>query len=178
MIFIMCSYFCKNLPVVMYRKFRNAPIFKDIPPICPYFLGFRVGKYDTICLHTKISINNQNMEGRGRVMGGGHHVFLSNFKGFKADLKQIVITCNTNQNLFLKFIVQYTNHCIQNLHTRIHTCMAPYYNSPIQVIKRSSLAGLEYILYTCSKFNSNPCGMNSAKKFIKCTSNCYVPSKE
>ena len=43
----MCSYFCKNLPVVMYRKFRNVPIFKDIPPICPYFLGFRVGKYDS-----------------------------------------------------------------------------------------------------------------------------------
>ena len=41
----MCSYFCKNLPVVMYRKFRNVPTFKDIPPICPYFLGFRVGKY-------------------------------------------------------------------------------------------------------------------------------------
>ena len=37
--------FAKNLPVVMYRKFRNVPIFKDIPPICPYFLGFRVGKY-------------------------------------------------------------------------------------------------------------------------------------
>ena len=29
----------------MYRKFRNVPIFKDIPPFCPYFLGFRVGKY-------------------------------------------------------------------------------------------------------------------------------------
>ena len=43
----MCSYFCKNLPVVMYRKFRNVPIFKD-PPICPYFLGFRVGKYGNI----------------------------------------------------------------------------------------------------------------------------------
>ena len=43
--FIMCSYFCKNLPVVMYRKFRNVPILRDIPPICPYFLGFRVGKY-------------------------------------------------------------------------------------------------------------------------------------
>ena len=41
----MCSYFCKNLPVVIYRKFRNVPIFKDIPPICSYFLGFRVGKY-------------------------------------------------------------------------------------------------------------------------------------
>ena len=46
--FIMCSYFYKNLPVVMYRKFRNVPIFKDIPPICPYFLGFRVGKYATV----------------------------------------------------------------------------------------------------------------------------------
>ena len=29
----------------MYRKFRNIPIFKDIPPICSYFLGVRVGKY-------------------------------------------------------------------------------------------------------------------------------------
>ena len=29
----------------MYRQFRNVPIFKDIPPICSYFLGFRVGKY-------------------------------------------------------------------------------------------------------------------------------------
>ena len=29
----------------MYRKFRNIPIFKDFPPICPYILGFRVVKY-------------------------------------------------------------------------------------------------------------------------------------
>ena len=29
----------------MYSKFRNVPIFKDFPPICPYFLGFRVDKY-------------------------------------------------------------------------------------------------------------------------------------
>ena len=29
----------------MYRKFRNVPIFEDFSPICPYFLGFRVGKY-------------------------------------------------------------------------------------------------------------------------------------
>ena len=43
----MCPYFCKNLSVVMYRKFRNVPIFKDFPPICPYLLGFRVGKYAT-----------------------------------------------------------------------------------------------------------------------------------
>ena len=32
----------------MYRKFRNVPLFKDIPPICPYFLGFRVGKYASV----------------------------------------------------------------------------------------------------------------------------------
>ena len=46
----MCPYFCKNLSVVMYRKFRNVPIFKDFPPICPYFLhvGFRVGKYGIV----------------------------------------------------------------------------------------------------------------------------------
>ena len=25
--------------------FRNVPIFEDFSPICPYFLGFRVGKY-------------------------------------------------------------------------------------------------------------------------------------
>ena len=35
-----CSYVQK-----VYRKFRNVPIFKDFPPIYPYFLGFRVGKY-------------------------------------------------------------------------------------------------------------------------------------
>ena len=37
----------------MYRKFRNVPIFEDIPPICPYFLVFRVGKYviNVICHH-------------------------------------------------------------------------------------------------------------------------------
>ena len=46
----MCSYLCKNLPVVMYRKFRIVPIFKDIPPICPYFLGFRVGKYVSVLI--------------------------------------------------------------------------------------------------------------------------------
>ena len=29
----------------MYRKVSNVPIFKDFPPICPYFLiGFIVGK--------------------------------------------------------------------------------------------------------------------------------------
>ena len=31
----------------MYRKFRNVPIFEDFSPICPYFLGFRFGKYDS-----------------------------------------------------------------------------------------------------------------------------------
>ena len=53
--FIMCSYFCKNLPVGMYRKFRNVRIFKDIPPICSYFLGFRVGKYVSVTLFWVIS---------------------------------------------------------------------------------------------------------------------------
>ena len=48
--FAMCPYFCKNLSVVMYRKFRNVPIFKDFPSICPYFLGFRVGKYVILIL--------------------------------------------------------------------------------------------------------------------------------
>ena len=32
----------------MYRKFRNVPIFKDFPPICPYFLGFKVGKFELV----------------------------------------------------------------------------------------------------------------------------------
>ena len=44
--FTTCPYFCKDLSVVMYRKFRNVPIFEDFSPICPYFLGFRVGKCD------------------------------------------------------------------------------------------------------------------------------------
>ena len=39
--------FAKNLLVVLYRKFRNVPIYKHIPPICPYFLRFRVGKYES-----------------------------------------------------------------------------------------------------------------------------------
>ena len=47
--FTICPYFCKNLSVVMYRKFRNVPIFRNCPPICPYFLGFRVGRYVEGC---------------------------------------------------------------------------------------------------------------------------------
>ena len=39
----MCPCFGKHLSID--RKFRNVPIFKDFPPICPYVLGFRVGKY-------------------------------------------------------------------------------------------------------------------------------------
>ena len=38
----MCPYFYKNQLVVMYRKFRNVPILKDFPPICPYILGSRL----------------------------------------------------------------------------------------------------------------------------------------
>ena len=37
---------CKNLSVVMYRKFRNVSISINFPPICPYFVGFRVGGYE------------------------------------------------------------------------------------------------------------------------------------
>ena len=38
-----CPYICKNLPVVMAmcRKPRNVLILKDIPNICPNFLGFQ-----------------------------------------------------------------------------------------------------------------------------------------
>ena len=41
MISAMCSHFCKNLPVVMYRTFRNVPIFTHIPPLCPLFHRFQ-----------------------------------------------------------------------------------------------------------------------------------------
>ena len=54
--FTICPYFCKNLSVVMYRNFRNVPIFMDFPPICPYFLGFRVGKYGTCLCHVCIKL--------------------------------------------------------------------------------------------------------------------------
>ena len=46
--FTMCPYFCKNLSVVMYKKFRNVPILQNCPPICSYFLGFRVVRYVTL----------------------------------------------------------------------------------------------------------------------------------
>ena len=49
--FTIFPYFCKNLPVVMYRKFRNVPILKDFPPICPCFLGFGVGRYASVVIH-------------------------------------------------------------------------------------------------------------------------------
>ena len=42
--FTMCRYVCKHQYVVMFRKVRNIPIFKDFPLICPYFLGFRVAQ--------------------------------------------------------------------------------------------------------------------------------------
>ena len=41
----------------MYRKFRNVPIFKDFPPICPYFLGFMVGMYGLLArLHGSLNL--------------------------------------------------------------------------------------------------------------------------
>ena len=56
-----CPNFCKNLSIkVMYRKFRNVPIFKDFPPICRYFLGFRVGKYEIVNLSIKSCIIAMN----------------------------------------------------------------------------------------------------------------------
>ena len=56
MIFTMYPYFCKNLSVVMYRKFRDIPIFEDFPPICPYFLGFRIGRCDILMGFLKTSV--------------------------------------------------------------------------------------------------------------------------
>ena len=55
----MCPYFCKYLSVVMYKKFRNVPSFKDFPPICPYFLGFRVGKYGK---HWRVEVTMSSVE--------------------------------------------------------------------------------------------------------------------
>ena len=40
-----CHDFCKNLSLVMCRKFRNVLILKNWPPICSCFLGFEVGRY-------------------------------------------------------------------------------------------------------------------------------------
>ena len=45
--FIMCSCFCSNLCIVMYRKFRNVPLFKFFSLICSSFWNLKVGKYDT-----------------------------------------------------------------------------------------------------------------------------------
>ena len=43
----------------MYRKFRNVQtIFKDIPSICSYFLGFRVGKYGFVLNFTLIILGS------------------------------------------------------------------------------------------------------------------------
>ena len=43
--FIMCSCFCSNLCIVMYRKFRNVPLFKFFSLICSSFWNLKVGKY-------------------------------------------------------------------------------------------------------------------------------------
>ena len=45
----MCSCFCSNLCIVMYRKFRNVPLFKFFSLICSSFWNLKVGKYDTCC---------------------------------------------------------------------------------------------------------------------------------
>ena len=41
----------KNLSIVMYRKFRNVSVLFFSPPISPYFIGFRVGRYVPIFSH-------------------------------------------------------------------------------------------------------------------------------
>ena len=43
--FIMCSCFCSNLCIVMYRKFRNVPLFNFFSLICSSFWNLKVGKY-------------------------------------------------------------------------------------------------------------------------------------
>ena len=46
--FIMCSCFCSNLCIVMYRKFRNVPLFKFFSLICSSFWNLKVGKYGAL----------------------------------------------------------------------------------------------------------------------------------
>ena len=50
----------------MYRKFWNVPIFKDIPPICPDFLGFRVGKYELLSVSNILEIADMQTIMSGR----------------------------------------------------------------------------------------------------------------
>ena len=40
----MCSCFCSNLCIVMFRKFRNVPLFKFFSLICSSFWNLKVGK--------------------------------------------------------------------------------------------------------------------------------------
>ena len=44
----MCSHFCSNLCIVMYRKFRNVPLFNFFSLICSSFWNLKVGKYVSI----------------------------------------------------------------------------------------------------------------------------------
>ena len=46
--FIMCSCFCSNLCIAMYRKFRNVPLFKFFSLICSSFWKLKVGKYEIL----------------------------------------------------------------------------------------------------------------------------------
>ena len=52
--FIMCSCFCSNLCIVMYRKFRNVPLFKFFSLICSSFWNLKVGKYELYFIHSAI----------------------------------------------------------------------------------------------------------------------------
>ena len=49
--FIMCCCFCSNLCIVMYRKFRNVPLFKFFSLICSSFWNLKVGKYALTLLY-------------------------------------------------------------------------------------------------------------------------------
>ena len=56
--FIMCSCFCSNLCIVMYRKFRNVPLFNFFSLICSSFWNLKVGKYEIMmsCTHLKKNV--------------------------------------------------------------------------------------------------------------------------
>ena len=54
--FSMCPYFCKNLSIDMYRKFRIF-FLSSFPPICPYFLGTRVGRHTKYFRHLTITVS-------------------------------------------------------------------------------------------------------------------------
>ena len=63
------EFFCKNVPVVMFMIFRNVTVFKDFPPICPYFLGFMVSKSEN-SLITFVFFNSSLPDSASEQAGG------------------------------------------------------------------------------------------------------------